>query len=228
MINSANIFREKRKTIKFVIENNGQLCIYAPYKLSYDIIEKIVKEKESLLQKKIIFVKKRNEKYGKLFNFESIFILGKEYKVFFTNKSQKILLSESYLLIPQKYNNNGKVGYFIKKSIKELAEKIISDRIFYITKNLGLKEKNSFSKLSFGNFKSKWGSCDSQKIIKFNWRLVMLKQSVIDFVICHELAHIKEMNHSKKFYEILEYYCPNWKEERKILKEMSFLLSLYN
>ena len=63
--------------------------------------------------------------------------------------------------------------------------------------------------------------------INFNWKLMMAPEPVIDYVIIHELAHLKEMNHSKKFWNLVAEYCPLWHKHRKWLKEHDLLYRSY-
>ena len=120
-----------------------------------------------------------------------------------------------------------KLNFFIKKSLKEIAKKIITSRTSEIYKTFP-KNTLIYNKITIGSFKAKWGSCDNLRNLKFNWKLIMLNSNIIDFVIYHELAHIIELNHSKKFYYILDKLCPNWKIYRNELKKYSFLLNMYN
>ena len=74
-----------------------------------------------------------------------------------------------------------------------------------------------YSSVSICNNKTRWGSCDSQRNIKLNFRLLMLPHKAIDFVIIHELAHILEFNHSKDFYKIISLVMPTYKVQQRIL-----------
>jgi predicted metal-dependent hydrolase len=65
--------------------------------------------------------------------------------------------------------------------------------------------------------RSRWGSCSHKGNLTFNWKLLMAPEQVIDYVIVHELAHLKHMNHSKNFWEMVARFCPKWKGHRKWL-----------
>ena len=226
IIDKASIIRENRKSLKITITPEAKIIIYSPLKLSFEKIEEIVKSKENLLNKKLNQVRESNIKNKDLLLYKKVLLLGKEYFIVPTTKVEKVFFLEDMFLVPKKYFDADKVSYFIKKTLKNLAEKIIYKRLIELIEQKNIKY--SFSKISFGNFKSKWGSCDNNGVIKFNWRLVMLNTSIIDFVILHEIAHLKELNHSKLFYKELSLLYPNWKSERKKLKDLSFLLTLYN
>jgi len=84
-----------------------------------------------------------------------------------------------------------------------------------------------YASISLNNSKSKWGTCDSRRNIKLNFRLVMLPHKVIDYVIIHELSHIIEFNHSKNFYKIISTIMPSYKLQQKIIKEYDYVLRLF-
>ena len=86
-----------------------------------------------------------------------------------------------------------------------------------------LKKYCSIMNLEINSFtvkklKSKWGSCDViKKHITFNLELMKYPQSAVEYIVIHELAHLIEANHSKKFHNIVSLYMPEWKKEKKIL-----------
>jgi predicted metal-dependent hydrolase len=71
------------------------------------------------------------------------------------------------------------------------------------------------------NQRSRWGSCSRRGTISLNWRLIQTPVSVRDYVILHELAHLKEMNHSKRFWREVARLCPDYKEAENWLKRHS-------
>ena len=67
--------------------------------------------------------------------------------------------------------------------------------------------------------KTRWGSCSSKGNLNFNWRLILAPEEVLDYVVVHELAHRREMNHSKAFYAIVESVLPDYKQPKKWLRD---------
>jgi len=114
----------------------------------------------------------------------------------------------------------------IKKAIQEFykakASEVIHDRLEFFNEYYGLK----FNRVSFRNQKTRWGSCSSQKNLNFNWRLIMAPIEIIDYVVVHELCHLKYMNHSAAFWKTVSETIPNYKERKKWLKENSSLISI--
>ena len=76
-------------------------------------------------------------------------------------------------------------------------------------------------------YRSRWGACTSTGEIKLSTLLVMLPTELIDYVICHELAHLRVFNHSKKFWQVVRSYCPDMEKCKKQLKEYSGFPRLY-
>ncbi len=114
----------------------------------------------------------------------------------------------------------------IKKKVQEFykkkAEEVIHDRLQFYNEHYGLR----YNRVSFRNQKTRWGSCSSAKNLNFNWRLIMAPIEIIDYVVVHELCHLKYMNHSAAFWKLVSERMPNYKEMRKWLKENNYLLSL--
>ena len=68
-------------------------------------------------------------------------------------------------------------------------------------------------------WKTRWGSCSNKGNLNFNWKLILLAPELLDYVVVHELAHRREMNHSKNFWKIVEAELPDYRERRRRLKE---------
>lgn len=107
---------------------------------------------------------------------------------------------------------------------KREAENLISDRIQIWSEQMKLRPNT----VRFRNQKSRWGSCSSRGSININWRLIGAPLEVIDYILVHELAHLKHMNHSKDFWELVEDHYPHYQESETWLNEnhaaLDFLL----
>lgn len=75
--------------------------------------------------------------------------------------------------------------------------------------------------LYLSSAKTRWGSCNSRKEVRLNWRLIQAPPHIINYVVCHELAHLKEMNHSAKFWAIVQTLYPDYKQAELDLKALS-------
>ena len=103
-----------------------------------------------------------------------------------------------------------KEALYTKEKFKEIIEKNANELI----QKTGLKP----NKINIKQIKYAWGSCSSKKNITLNLELIKYNQEAIRYVILHELCHIKHMNHSKEFWNLVEKYMPNYKQVKKEFK----------
>ena len=102
-----------------------------------------------------------------------------------------------------------------ERAMKKEAEQLLPSRLA----DLARKHNYSYSSVTVRKLVSRWGSCSSHKVISLSYFLMQLPWELIDYVILHELAHTKRMNHSPDFWEELEKTCPNARQLRKQIKE---------
>ncbi|MFA6434685.1 MAG: M48 family metallopeptidase [Elusimicrobiales bacterium] len=103
---------------------------------------------------------------------------------------------------------------------RKLAGELIRERVKSIGSELGLEYKRVFIK----DQKSLWASCSGRRNLNFNWRLAAAPPEILDYVVIHELCHLREMNHSKKFWDLVGKACPAYKIRKKWLRENSAAL----
>ena len=95
------------------------------------------------------------------------------------------------------------------------AEKLITRKVNIFSQQIGVR----FGRLTIRNARTRWGSCSRLGNLNFNWKLIKAPEPVIDYVIVHELCHLKEMNHSSGFWNLVKQHCPNCYEYRAWLKQ---------
>ena len=122
----------------------------------------------------------------------------------------------------QKELNDSLISYTDEeiKKMEDDAYKVIPPLVDYYSKLMGV----TYSKLCLKHLKSKWGSCSSKGVIDINIRLMATNKEVLEYVIVHELAHLKYMNHSSSFYKFVEKYKPNYKECKAYLKTNGYVI----
>ncbi|MBE5743970.1 MAG: M48 family metallopeptidase [Clostridiales bacterium] len=104
-------------------------------------------------------------------------------------------------------------------NLKKIAEEYLPLRIDELARRFNLK----FSSIKLKNYKSRWGSCDRNKNISLNYKLIMIDKDLIDYVIIHELCHTVYFNHKKQFHQLLKSFFYNESALRKRLNEFSFI-----
>ncbi|MCD7885781.1 MAG: DUF45 domain-containing protein [Lachnospiraceae bacterium] len=93
----------------------------------------------------------------------------------------------------------------------------IPQRVAYYAARMGV----TYGRITIREQKTRWGSCSSAGNLNFNWKLMLLPPELLDYVVVHELAHRKEMNHSPQFWAVVEKELPDYRERRRRLKEVN-------
>lgn len=83
------------------------------------------------------------------------------------------------------------------------------------------------TKVTVRNQRSRWGSCSPSGHICLNWRLVLMPDSVRDYVLIHELMHLRQLNHSRRFWRLVEKACPEFEAARQWLRDNRHLLETH-
>jgi predicted metal-dependent hydrolase len=104
----------------------------------------------------------------------------------------------------------GDGGRLVRPWLENRARPVIRQKAEAWALRLGVK----YERISIRNQRTRWGSCSRLGNLSFNWRLIMVPEPVLDYVVIHELCHLKEMNHQKSFWKQVALYCPQWREQR--------------
>lgn len=100
------------------------------------------------------------------------------------------------------------------KELKKSAKKYFTEKTEYYSNIMGLK----YSRITITSAKTRFGSCSAKGNISYSYRLMLYPEAARDYVVVHELSHIVEMNHSKRFYAIIEKIMPDYKIRKRMLK----------
>ena len=206
--------KKSKKNISLKIGQNG-LIISTPLHTDDVFINNIIEKKFEWISKHLRRISA--QAISKTNQIEKISLLGEEYKVIPEHGLAEIDHEDKIIFCKTNEVND------VKKIIKEFALQYFKDRIDSYDKILEIKP----SSIQLTNAKTKWGSCSNNKNIRLSWRLIQTSSGIIDYVICHELAHLKHMNHSKLFWHEVKRIFPEYKIYKKQLKEQAlFLLTL--
>lgn len=105
----------------------------------------------------------------------------------------------------------------LRKWLIDRARETFIERAAYWAPRLGV----GYRRLSIRDQRTVWGSCTKAGDLNFNWRLIMASCATFDYLVIHELAHLREMNHSKRFWAHVQRHCPDWRRHRRWLREHS-------
>lgn len=216
---TVNRSRKRRKTISLQVSSNSGLIVSAPYFTPADEIDRFVREKQNWIQKAL--QKHREDatknKTREYVTGEHFFYLGQSYplEVFFEpfEHAGVVFWNNRFHLNAQE-NKSLKKHYFISWYKKKAYDFIYQHVDFF---SVMLKLQHGSLKIS--SAERRWGSCSADDNLSFSFRLIMAPPDIIDYVIVHELMHIKEKNHSAAFWKLIEMVMPEYKIHRRWLKE---------
>ena len=209
--------------MSLAILGDGTIVVRAPTKIGEGQINKFVSQKQDWIVAKLAKIKNNQSKYSDVINYQKYLLYGNKYdlamadvnKVEASNSSQAIL-------IPNKIEQD-KVIAALYQFYKKKSKEVLTKRLLYIKSLMRIEPKS----ISLSNSKGRWGACNSRGKITLNWRVIMLPPNCIDYVIVHELCHLIEMNHSSRFWNLVQTFMSNYQDNRQQLKEYGFLLELY-
>ncbi len=192
---------------------DNKIFVVSPFKTSInEIFDFINKNKKFIFKQYDLYLKEKRR--NQINDGQYFYVMGDFYRISYTDKS-------SYVNDDVLYINENKKDDARKEIVKLFALKFQNYLIslsneYYLKMNI----TTNFPKIIFKLLKSKWGSYNKrQNLITYNYEMMFKNLECIDYVIVHELSHMIEFNHSKRFYEIVKRYCPNYKELRKRLQE---------
>ena len=210
-----SLTRSRRKTAAIYVRK-GRVEVRAPLNMPKRDIDRFVFSKEDWIRKTLasqaaLAASRDSFKldYGSKITFR-----GKLYPIAPRNGSRAGFDGEVFYMPP------GLTGQQIKslcvQIYRRLALTYFTARTAYFAEKMGVAP----AAIKVTNAKTRWGSCSSKKSINFSWRLALADDDVIDYVIVHELAHLKEMNHSPRFWAIVEKVMPDYAYRKLKLKSL--------
>jgi predicted metal-dependent hydrolase len=211
--------RRPRRTIGLKITDDG-LVVHAPKRIFEFQLHQILAEKAKWIMEKL---EARKQNYVPPLMWETgedLLLHGNRVALSVQKhaKNKQPELSNNTLMIGlPDTNNHAAVSRKVTQWFKKQAMPDFARRLEIFSAKLGVETPP----LLLSNAQSRWGSCSSRGDIRLNWRLLQAPPHIINYVICHELAHLREMNHSARFWAIVEQLYPDYKRAEKELKVLS-------
>ena len=214
------LIRSKRrtKTLSLQVKKDGTVTMLVPQRVSKREADNFFRQKEEWIRKQLTKMSERADSPNTERKFvagEKFLYHGEEYPLEMGAQGSKaglVLSHGTFILTPGSSDGTRAifVDWYRNTALRELAE-----RMRHYSSRTGLIPK----RITITDARTRYGSCSAANRLSFSWRIIMAPYSVMDYVILHELAHIKVKNHSPRFWDFLETICPGWKEERRWLRE---------
>lgn len=219
---SYHIMYSRRKTIGIIIDRDGRVIVKAPYFTPKRHIVSFVTSKEEWIRRNV--EKRKNIIHlgnEQLTDNSNILFSGDSYhlSIIQSNKND-VAIKDDTLEIKTKNIDGNYISRLVDKWYKEEALTLFADKM---KECISHHPEYDFrpSSLSVKKMRSRWGSCSKDGKITLNVALVKIDNKYLEYVILHELCHLKEMNHSDKFYKILSAICPDYQTIRKEMRRYS-------
>jgi predicted metal-dependent hydrolase len=191
------LIHSRRSTIALIVGRDGKLVVRAPYHASRAVILAFIEQKAGWIRAKQEEARKRlsqttTRQYA---SGETFLYLGSAYPLVVVDRARaSISFQDGQFLIARATLPRAKEAFIAW--YKKQARQVIEQRAQLYAARYHL----NYRQIKITSARTRWGSCSSRGSLNFTWRLVMAPQPVIDYVVVHELAHLVEKNHSKKYW----------------------------
>ena len=209
------LVRSRRKSLALHVRG-GVLEVRAPLDVPKREIEKFIASKEKWITGKLAASKKQT-KSRENFRLDygcTVLYLGKEYPI--KSKQGNLVGFDDGFFMPPGLSAD-EIKSACVQIYRLLAKRELTFRALHFSKQMNVIPVA----VKINNAKTRWGSCSTKKSLNFSWRLIMSDSEVVDYVVVHELAHLIEMNHSDRFWAIVESILPDYPIRKKRLKEFA-------
>ena len=213
------IVRSRRKTIALEITPQATLVIRAPKNVPFAYIEQMIRKKQAWILDKFKEMKRRPPAVVHQYEEGEVFwFLGRSYPLQFTDTPSGSIERTDRLCVPGRFRD-GVEGH-IQEWYRQEAAKEIRSRVMWFSMMTGYAPES----VRISDAKARWGSCTHKGGLNFSWRLIQAPLGIVDYVILHELVHLRQMDHSPKFWQKMAELMPDYDRRRQWLRENERLL----
>jgi predicted metal-dependent hydrolase len=221
-IPAPTLIRSRRRSIALEICPDGTFIVRAPHLAGEEAIREFISRKRDWINK--VYDRTRGQlalfRPKQFIEGERFPYLGNEYILHIAPDMHGKLIFEDRFILNERFLPRARILF--ERWYKEEAFMFFTVRCKFYAGNMGVR----YNSIDLSNAKHRWGSCYSNGNLRFNWRLVMAPENIVDYVVVHELAHLVEPNHSNRFWGVVDKTFQNHREARKWLKDNHLLLSL--
>jgi len=205
----------RRKTFGLTVDRAGELVVHVPETAEDDVLQGWLKQKLLWVHRKRLTKESHAAQTRTLdvVSGETISYLGRNFRLkMVENQSAPLRFHGDYFILRKK--DRAQAPHLLQQWYQDAGALWVEKRCKMWAKKVGVLPE----KIDVGNLGYRWGSCGKKGNLHFHWRLFQLPVRLIDYVIIHEMAHLKERNHSPKFWKILDQVLPDWRERKQELR----------
>ncbi len=220
MITPDEVRRSNRKTLSICVDSFGRLIVRAPKRCSEEKINAFLLEKEGWI------VKKQAEKRREAIPLPtedidgySLLLLGEKVTLRLYDGARVLFEKERGEIYLPRTNARARFLRWCKENAKRIFTAVTAQE----AERMGAEYRS----VSVTSARTRWGSCSANNALRYSFRLLYCPKEAVRYVVVHELAHTRHKNHSQAFWQEVERYIPDWKVQRKWLKERGILMQIF-
>ena len=214
---TCEVLRSSRKTLALYISHK-QVEVRCPHRASRAEVQNFVNSNQQWIQNRLQEESVRFEESLRIEKGARILYRARELTIEFREgRKQRILINGDRFIIQGHKLNAAKARVQVEDFLIDKASEYIIPRARGLARYLGVDRK--IKEIKLRKTKSKWGHCTSTGIIQYNWLIMLAPYSIIDYMITHEICHLIHMDHSKRYWNLVESICPNYAHYVDWLKE---------
>ena len=217
MLEGVKIVRKDVKNITLKVRPNGEAILTTPKAASDEHIKFIIEKRAKWIAKKRTFFASFKTPQKEYVSGEDFKYLGRSYRLkVVQSKEERVKLQRGYLELFVKDKNDLERK---RNLVYEWYNEKATLYFFNILQEFNKIVKQDIKSVKIRQMKTRWGSCNPYKsYINLNIELIKKPKSCIEYVVFHELVHLLHPDHSKKFYDYLTLYMPDWQKRKEILE----------
>ncbi len=204
----------RRKMLGLTVDRAGELVVHSPATASETELHDWVEQKLLWVHQKLLRKEEYSSGSGRLemVSGENIAYLGRNYRLRIV-KEQPVPLRFDGQWFSLRERDRQEAPRHFQDWYQDTGAEWLMERVRFWEPKAGI----SASKITVNDLGFRWGSCGKNGSLYFNWRLLQLPVRLVDYVIAHELVHLRERNHTPEFWRILGRVLPDWKERKEEL-----------
>jgi hypothetical protein len=220
MIPIDDVIRTRRRTLAIIVEDDGRLVVRAPMRLAARLIDEFVSSKQKWIAAKQEQARMKATRASprRFVSGEQFLFLGESFRLEIKPDQARPLIFNGGFSLSSAALPRARTVF--ERWYRRQALRVISERVDRLAAEHGFEHHG----VRVTAARKQWGSCGPRGNLRFAWRLVMAPPAIIDYVVVHELVHLRYRNHSKRFWGKVKSVLPDFRQREAWLEENDYLL----
>ena len=195
----------RRRSLGLTVTGEGRVIMAAPLGASQELLLQVLSKHQAWIKRKLA---ESQEAWARL-PAGAVFFLGRAYRLaLLPGATAPVELAPGEIRV----RGGSLAGAWTRLQAwyRQEADRIIRERVNHYARSLGLQ----VGRVELREWRRRWGECQPQEALRFNWRLILLPPEILDYVVVHELAHLREPGHNPRFWQGVEETLPDYRQRR--------------